>query len=191
MIRFALISQLFLACALADSTDPLKELAQSSEDSKSESGDFEEAKVGEQVSEQITPTYTPDDLAVIVSRLEKGEINRNFKELLPKDDDFRNFNGGSFLFINISKTKVAVKVGDKEFELDPGQRKMLHPKATHKNGGCQVRLSYQKDEKWKVFRNTRWSTNVSYRSLIFFHQDSSSERLAVTPVVDILTYKPK
>lgn len=126
----------------------------------------------------------------IVLLVRKGEKNSDGFVILPLDGDLSSFSGGSYLFINASKLNVAGKIGDERFQLKPGQRELLLPKATHEGGGCQVTLAYQRDEKWKIFRDTRWTTTKSYRSLIFFHQHPVSGRLSVSPIVDILPYNP-
>lgn len=126
----------------------------------------------------------------IILLVRKGKSNSDGFSILPLDGELANFNGGSYLFINASKLNVAGKIGDKQFKLKPGQREMLQPEATHAGGGCQVTLAYENDEKWKVFRDTRWSTNNRYRSLVFFLQDPNSGRLMVTPIVDLLPYAP-
>ena len=109
--------------------------------------------------------------------------------VLPIDGELANFRGGSYLFINASKLNVGGVIGDKKFALKPGQRRMLKPAPNHESGICQVTLSYQRKDKWKTFKDTRWSANKRYRSLVFFHQHPKSGRLSVSPIVDILPYQ--
>jgi len=126
----------------------------------------------------------------IILLFRKGEKNSDGFVVLPIDGELSNFSGGSYLFINASKINVAGKIGDKKFKLNPGQRELLQPATTHVGGGCQVTLAYQREEEWKIFKDTRWSTNKSYRSLVFFLQHPVSGRLIVAPIVDILPYIP-
>lgn len=125
----------------------------------------------------------------IILLIRKGKLNSDGFVVLPLNGELENFSGGSYLFINASKLNVAGIIGDKRFELKSGQRKLLKPAATHVGGGCQVTLAYQKQDKWKVFKDTRWTTTKRYRSLIFFHQHPVSDHLAVSPIIDILPYK--
>lgn len=124
----------------------------------------------------------------IILLLRKGKKNSDGFVILPLDGELANFSGGSYLFINASKMTVAGKIGDQRFQLNPGQRKMLQPGATHDGGGCQLTLAYQREEDWKIFKDTRWSTSKRYRSLVFFHQDPSSGRIQVSPIVDMLPF---
>jgi len=126
----------------------------------------------------------------IVLLIRKGNEDSDGFAILPINGELSNFSGGSYLFINASKVNIAGKIGDKKFEVNPGQRELRKPAATHEGGGCQVTLAYQKEEKWKIFNDTRWSTNKRYRSLIFFLQHPVSGRLMVAPIVDILPYNP-
>ncbi len=122
----------------------------------------------------------------IILLMRKGENNSDGFVVLPIDGTLKEFSGGNYLFINASNLQVGGKIGDKIFKLKPGQRDLIQPAATHEGGGCQVTLTYQKEEKWKIFYDTRWSVNKGYRSLVFFYQDPESGSLGVAPIVDIL-----
>jgi hypothetical protein len=124
----------------------------------------------------------------IVLLLRKGEKNSDGFVILPIDGELSEFNGGSYIFINASKINIAGKIGDKRFSLGPGKREMVQPNASHPGGACQVTLAYQREDKWKVFKDTRWTANKRYRSLIFFHQDPVSQRLSVSPIIDMLPF---
>lgn len=122
----------------------------------------------------------------IILLLRKGENNSDGFVVLPIDGDLSKFTGASYLFINAASMPVGGKIGDKIFKLNPGQRDLLKPAATHKGGGCQVTLSYKNEEKWKIFYDTRWSVNPRYRSLVFFYQDPETGSLGIAPIMDIL-----
>jgi hypothetical protein len=125
----------------------------------------------------------------IVLLMRKGqEISDGF-EVLPIDGELGKFSGGDYLFINTSELAVGGIIGDKKLALKPGQRSMVKPVATHKGGGCQITLSYQRDEsdtKGKKFFDTRWSVNERYRTLVFFYQDRESKKLGVAPIIEML-----
>lgn len=125
----------------------------------------------------------------IILLLRKGENNSDGFVVLPIDGELTNFSGGSFLFVNASQLTIGGTIGDKNFALKPGQRNLLNPAPTHEGGGCQVTLSYQKDEndtKGKKFYDTRWSVNAKYRTLVFFYQDPETKSLGVAPIVNFL-----
>jgi hypothetical protein len=122
----------------------------------------------------------------IILLIRKGEKNSDGFAVLPLDAQLNEFAGGNYLLINASKMQVGGTIGDKKFSLKPGQKNLLKPNASHTSGGCQVTLSYLKEEKWKVFYDTRWVVNTRYRSLIFFYQDPESGNLGVTPIMDFL-----
>ncbi len=125
----------------------------------------------------------------IILLLRKGRENSDGFIVLPINGELTNFTGGSYLFFNASNLNVGGVIGDKKFALKPGQRSLLKPAPDHDNGICQVTLSYQRDEDWKTFKDTRWPTNKRYRSLIFFHRSVNSGRLTVSPVVEMLPYQ--
>lgn len=126
----------------------------------------------------------------IILLMRKGNENRDGFVVIPINGELGNFKGGSYLFINASEMNVAGRIGDKTFELAPGRRELLQPAATHEGGGCQVTLAFRREQEWKVFRDTRWTVNERYRSLVFFHQNSVSGKLMVSPIVEILPYEP-
>jgi hypothetical protein len=122
----------------------------------------------------------------IILLIRKGEKNSDGFVVLPLNAQLDEFAGGNYLLINASKMQVGGSIGDKKFILKPGQKDLLKPNASHTSGGCQVTLSYLKEDKWKVFYDTRWVVNVRYRSLIFFYQDPESGSLGVAPIMDFL-----
>lgn len=125
----------------------------------------------------------------LILLIRKGKEDSDGFVVLPIDGELTNFTGGSYLFINASPLNVGGIIGDGKFALKPGQRSLLRPKPDHENGICQVTLSYQTGEKWKIFKDTRWPANERYRSLVFFHQSPASGRLSVSPVVDMLPHR--
>lgn len=122
----------------------------------------------------------------IILLIRKGEKNSDGFAVLPLNGQLDEFAGGNYLLINASKMQVGGSIGDKKFNLKPGQKDLLKPNASHTAGGCQVTLSYLKSDKWKVFYDTRWVVNVRYRSLVFFYQDPESGSLGVAPIMDFL-----
>lgn len=131
-----------------------------------------------------------DSSKQIVLLFRKGEKKSDGFVVLPINGDLSDFSGGSYLFVNASRINVAGAIGGKKFDLGPGEREMLQPKATHPGGACQATFAYMKKDEWKVFKDTRWTTSKRYRSLIFFHQHPTSGRLMISPVVDMLPYVP-
>jgi len=122
----------------------------------------------------------------IILLMRKGKKNSAGFEILPLNGDLANFAGGSYFFINASKLNIAGVIGGKKFVLKPGKRQLIQATPDLKGGICQVTLAYQRQDKWKKFYDTRWPANKKYRSLIFFHQDPTSGRLGVAPIMDIL-----
>lgn len=120
----------------------------------------------------------------IILLMRKGENNSDGFVILPIDGELASFSGGNYLFINACNLPVGGKIGDKIFKLKPGQRELLKPAATHEGGGCQVTLTYQDEEKWRIFYDTRWSVNKNYRSLIFFYQDPETGGVDVAPIME-------
>jgi hypothetical protein len=125
----------------------------------------------------------------IILLIRKGKDNSDGFVVLPINGELANFKGGSYFFINASGLNVAGVIGDSKFALKPGQQRMLKPAPDYEGDICQVTLAYQRDDKWKTFKDTRWPTNKRYRSLVFFHQDPESGRLGVSPVIDMLPFE--
>jgi len=122
----------------------------------------------------------------IILLVRKGAENSDGFEVFPIDGERTGFSGGSFMFFNASNIAVGGTVGDQELALRPGQRRLLKPNAMHAGGGCQVTLSYQYQEEWRKFYDTRWTVNPRIRAMVFFFQDPESGQLGVSPIVDIL-----
>ncbi len=124
----------------------------------------------------------------IILLMRKGKENRDGFVVIPINGDLGDFGGGSYLFINASNLNVGGVIGDSKFALKPSQRKLLKPKPDFPDGICQVTLAYQREDKWKTFKDTRWSASEAYRTLVFFYQNPENGRLGVAPVVDMLPY---
>ena len=125
----------------------------------------------------------------IILLLRKGENNSDGFTIIPIDGELTNFSGGSYLMVNVSQLNIVGVIGDKNFALKPNQRNLIKPKATHEGGGCQVTLSYQKDEtdtKGKKFYDTRWTVNDGFRTLVFFYQDPETKKIGIAPIVNFL-----
>lgn len=123
----------------------------------------------------------------IILLIRKGRANSDGFVILPINADLNDFKGASFLFINASNHNVAGKIGDKILQLEPGKRSLLQPIANFEGGVCQVTLAYQKQEKWKTFYDTRWPANEKMRTLVFFYQDPTTNRLGIAPISDIIS----
>jgi len=192
MKRFTLILQLCFICLPVVSAEPLNEHVQ---DFEQKSPDHDHAPINKTSMEDHLPdsdTSKPPlaDVSEAVSHPLENNPNHAFLEHIPEGWEMSDLIGGSYLFINNSKMKVAGEIGDSKFELNPGEKNLLQPMATHTGGGCQVTLSYLRGEKWKVFRNTRWTNNARYRSLVVFHENAANGRLMVSTIVDLLPYEP-
>lgn len=125
----------------------------------------------------------------IILLMRKGRENRDGFVVIPVNGELGDFGGGSYLFINASGVNVGGVIGDAKFALKPGQRNMLKPKPDFDGQICQVTLAYEREDKWKTFKDTRWSADKAYRSLVFFYQNPENGRLGVAPVIDILPYQ--
>lgn len=125
----------------------------------------------------------------IILLMRKGRENSDGFDVVPINGNLDDFKGGNYIFINASKLNVGGVMGETKFALKPGQQRMLKPKPDHENNVCQVTLSYEREDGWKKFKDTRWPTNERYRSLIFFHQDPRNGRIGVSPIVDMLPYE--
>lgn len=129
-----------------------------------------------------------DERKQIILLLRRGPTNEDGFSVIPISGEMKDFKGGSYFLLNASPTKIAGQIGDKRFEIEPGNKIMINPSATHEGGAAQTTFAYKRDDEWKVFRDTRWSVNPAYRSMVFFFQNPSTSKLAVTPVVDMLPY---
>ncbi len=125
----------------------------------------------------------------IILLIRKGANDSDGFVVIPIEGTLADFPGGSYFFINATKLTIGGLIGDKNFVLNPVQRKLLQPAPSHAGGGCQVTLAYKKDEKdvkGKKFYDTRWSVNKKYRTLVFFYQDPESGSLGIAPIVEML-----
>ncbi|MFM7182851.1 MAG: hypothetical protein ACKO2G_15495 [Verrucomicrobiales bacterium] len=122
----------------------------------------------------------------IVLLLRKGEANSDGFVVLPLSADLDSFGGAHFLFINASNLEVGGRIGDKTIQLKPGQRTMLKPTPDFTDDICQVSLAYMRDNKWKMFFDTRWPANDQSRAIVFFYQNPQTGRLGIAPITDIV-----
>lgn len=145
---------------------------------------------GEPVFQVLGQAPCLSDKRQIVLLMGKGEEISDGFEVIPINGELGDFKGADFLFINTSDLAVGGTIGDKQFAVKPGQRKIVDPAASHKGGGCHITLSYKRDEadkKGKKFFDTRWAVDERYRTLVFFSQeDPESKKISVIPIIDIL-----
>jgi len=121
----------------------------------------------------------------IILLLRKGPENSDGFRVLPINGQLDEFKGGTFMVFNAMNVPAGGMIGDEKFALNPGQRRLIKPKATHAGGGCQVTLAYQHEDEWNTFFDTRWTVNERFRSMVFFVQDPETQRIGISTVVDV------
>jgi len=127
---------------------------------------------------------SPDQLILLIR---KGREPSDGFVVMPMDARGTSFPGGSFLFINASTKNVGCEIGDKAFALEPGKQNLVRPKATHEAGACQATFSFERQDKTaKKFYDTRWSTDESYRTMVFFFD--LKDKVGIQPIINVLPY---
>jgi hypothetical protein len=189
IIRYALAFQLCMVFTTANTVSDTAKKTSEEEVTCCVHSDSEASITNEAIPDIATDAPKAVDVTEVIPFIQRELKKRDLIARLPQNESLADFDGGSYLFINASDTKLLCEIGERTFELASGEGRLLQSAFTQTDKPYQVTLSYQLDDTtWKVYKDTRWTTTKSYRSLIYFHKDPDNGRLKMVPMVDILPY---
>ena len=118
----------------------------------------------------------------------KGQTNADGLEVIAIDSRKSQFDGGKFLYMNVSKVAIAGQIGEQKIALKPGSYSIIKPKPDRgaRKNLCHVSFAYSVNKKWKVFSSTVWPIHKDARALVFFYQDPTTKRLRLQAIRDFL-----
>ena len=122
----------------------------------------------------------------LILLVRKGENNADGMDVIPIDNDTANFGGGKFLFMNATKVDIAGEAGGLKFAIKPGESTIIKPQAVNNDQASEEMFSFHKDNETKPFFSSKWPISDKSRSLIFFYNDPTSQRLRMHSIRDFI-----
>jgi hypothetical protein len=116
----------------------------------------------------VTDTEKPiGRLLLIFNKAKKPQPNEPKYSILVIKDNLDGFPLGSFKFLNFTKTKVAVLLGEQNMILEKSAAKVFSEPPPEK-GDVTVKLAYySEDGKWEQFYTNGWGHSADLRTLVF------------------------
>jgi hypothetical protein len=122
----------------------------------------------------------------LILLVRKGPENADGMEVIPIDNDVKNFGGGKFLFINAAKIDIAGEAGGVKFVIPPSKRTIIQPKPDENGRNFHAMFYFRKDNEARPFFSSKWPIDKQARGLIFFYHDSTTQRLRIHSIQDFM-----
>lgn len=113
----------------------------------------------------------------LIVLVRKGKANAAGMEVIPIDNRFDKFGGGSFLFLNMTTIDIAGVCGEEKFVVKPNKRTLIQPKSKDGTKTFHTAFFFRKGEEAKPFFRSRWPVSERARSLIFFYHNPHNQRI--------------
>lgn len=107
--------------------------------------------------------------------------------LFPFDSGDSGFGGGKYLFVNLSKTEISGEIGASQFDLKSLGQKLLAPEGVEVKGDrnyLHTKFYFSKGEDKAQFYSSTWRFSEKARSLVFFFDDPSNDRIRTHTIRD-------
>lgn len=106
-------------------------------------------------------------LLLIFNKARKPQLNDPKYSVLVVEDNLDGFPLGSFKFVNFTKTKIAVLLGEQNIILEKSATKVVSEPPPEK-GDVTIKLAYYtNDGRWKRFYTNGWGHSADLRTLVF------------------------
>ena len=133
-----------------------------------------------------------------LGRVELPEVGRDFilvvvagkdgYEIYPVRADDPDFRGNDSLVFNLTKYRLEIHLGDAQTHLEPWENSILRPHHAEDATFYQARFSYEKDDAFVPFNNTRWPVNHNVKSMVFVYHDEKTGNPVFRSVTDAVGY---
>lgn len=118
------------------------------------------------------------DFILVVASVKNG-----YKAFPVRTDD-PDFRGNDTLVFNFTKHRLEILLGDTKHQIEPWEKSILRPKLAENVTFYQAMFSYEKDDAFIPFNNTRWPVNHNTRSIVFVSHDDDTGNLIFRSVTD-------
>ena len=109
--------------------------------------------------------------------IRKGKDSSDGFLIRPMNNNESTFGGGHFLFMNATNLDIAGQVGGEKFAIRTGKHSIILPRSESGENSFHAMFYFRSENETKPFLSTRWPVSESARSLVFFYNDPSSERI--------------
>ncbi len=95
--------------------------------------------------------------------------------ILPLTDTNRDFGPNAFNIYNLTRSTMAIRLGEEQFRISPGGNHVVQPaELGTKNVDVQMAANAQ-DTNWTLIYQSRWATPGKRRAWVFIYQDADSK----------------
>ncbi len=93
--------------------------------------------------------------------------------------DLSKFNGGEWLYINTTKFKMRIEIGEENLLVNPSESKIYKPKIASESTNMSISYSPDKPaaEKWKVISSSNIAIYPTRKEICIFTWDERRERI--------------
>jgi len=126
----------------------------------------------------VLPPQGKDFILVMVP------VKNGYKAFPIRADD-PEFHGDDSLLFNLTKFKIAVRLGEAKFKVDPWKHGLLRPTFEKDATFYQATFAYEKDGSFITFNNTRWPINPNTKAIVFVYHDPQADRLMYRSVTEL------
>jgi hypothetical protein len=122
----------------------------------------------------------------LILLVRKGESNADGMDVIPIDNDTANFGGGKFLFMNATNVDIAGEAGGVKFVINPGKSTIIKTQTVGNDQATEEMFYFRKENETKPFFSSKWPISDKARSLIFFYNEPTSQRLRMHSIRDFI-----
>jgi len=109
--------------------------------------------------------------------------DKNGYKAFPIRTDDPDFQGNDAFVFNFTKSRLEIVIGEAKHHVEPLENANLRPKYPENATFYQAMFSYEKDDSFVPFNNSRWPVNNNTRSLVFVSIDEKTK----TPIFRSVT----
>jgi hypothetical protein len=136
--------------------------------------DAEGNETYQNLSQAIIPEGVTQALLVLVPIPESETEGENGLRFRSKVIDLTKFKKGGFLYVNLTKAKLGVKIGNKKTTLETGEMKLINALDGQKEAVLPVQFVYRifEEDKWRLMVSSKMAVYDSRREIcIFYYND--------------------
>lgn len=129
---------------------------------------------------------SPNQLILVIR---KGAGNAEGLQLVPMNNEYSDFGGGEYFFMNAAMVDIAVEIGNLKFALKPQGRKIVKPEPSEVSDNRKylyVYLHFRKGEEAVPYYSSTWRLSESARSMVFFYHDPHTKQLRTHTIRDYI-----
>lgn len=101
-------------------------------------------------------------------------------QVISYPDSMEDFPVGSYKFVNLTSTQLAVNVGNNKLVIPPRGVEALSPKQLEDQNNVDIKLAKSNDEGgWEMAHSSRWGYSGNNRAICFVYEDPQTKKVII------------